>query len=77
MRWIRLLRLRPKPTPPRPDTATPGQRAADKALTRARKARRDVESRRPDVTEVASRLAQERERNHFADMFRAALEGDR
>lgn len=75
MRWMRLLRRRPKPEPERPET--PGQRDADKALTRARRARREVESHRPAVTEITSRLAHQRESNHFAEMFRAALEGDR
>lgn len=74
MRWIsRLLRRRPKPTPPRPES--PGQQAADKALSRAQKARREVESHRPAVSEIASRLARERQRNHFAEMFRQAFEG--
>lgn len=76
MRWIsRLLRRRPKPTPPRPENATPGQRDADKALSRAQKARREVESHRSAVAEVAARLARERQRNHFAELFRSALEG--
>jgi len=74
MRWIRrLLRRRPEPTPQRPDT--PGQKAAEKALTRAQMARRDVEAQRPAVSQVASRLARERQRNHFAELFRASLEG--
>lgn len=76
MRWIsRLLRRRPKPTPPRPENATPGQQAANKALFRAQKARREAESHGPAVTEVARRLARERQQNHFAELFRAALEG--
>jgi len=70
-----LLRRRPKPAPERPET--PGQRDADRALTRAEKARREVLGRRPAVSEVAGRLARERQINHFAEMFRAALEGDR
>jgi hypothetical protein len=75
MRWIsRLLRRRPEPAPRQ---ETPGQREAEKALSRARAARREVESKRPAVDKVASRLARERERNHFADMVRAALEGGR
>lgn len=76
MRWIsRLLRRRPKPTPPRPQNTTPGQQAADRALSRAHKARREAESRGPAVTEVATRLARERQKNHFAELFRTALEG--
>ncbi len=74
MPWIsRLLRRRPEPAPQRPDT--PGQREADSALCRAQQARREVEAHRQAVTRLAARLARERERNHFAEMFRAALEG--
>lgn len=77
MPWIRrLLRRRPKPTPPRP-TTTHGQRDADSALSRARRARREIEANRPAVTEIAARLARERQRNHFAEMIRQALEGGR
>jgi hypothetical protein len=76
MRWIsRLLHRRPKPTPQRSDT--PGQREAESALTRAQEARREVEAHRPAVNRIAARLARERERNHFAEMFRSALEGGR
>jgi hypothetical protein len=76
MRWIsRLLRRRPKPAPTRPET--PGQKEADSALSRAVEARREVQAHGPDVSRVASRLARERERNHFAEMFRSALEGGR
>lgn len=80
MRWIsRLLRRRPKPTPQDSETPrqTAGQKAAESALTRAQRARREVEAHRPAVAEVAARLARERQRNHFAEMFRAALEGGR
>lgn len=77
MRWIRrLLRRRPKPAP-RQEMETPGLREAEKALTRAHEARQEGEDRRAAVAKVASRLARERERNHFAEMFRAALEGGR
>lgn len=76
MRWIsRLLRGRPKPAPSRSET--PGQREAESALSRAQEARREVEAHGPAVTRIAARLARERERNHFAEMFRTALEGDR
>ncbi len=76
MRWIsRLLHRRPKPTPQRSDT--PGQREAESALARAQEARREVEAHRPTVNRIAARLARERERNHFAEMFRSALEGGR
>ena len=73
MRWIsRLLRRRPKPTPRQ---ETPGQREAENALSRARAARQEAERQRPAVNKVASRLARERQRNHFAEIVRAALEG--
>lgn len=75
MRWIsRLLRRRPEPAPRQ---ETPGQREADSALSRAHAARQEAEDRRPAVAKVASRLARERERNHFAELFRSALEGGR
>lgn len=80
MRWIaRLLRRRPKPTPHGSDTTGPtaGMREAESALTRAQEARREVEGHRLAVERVAARLARERERNHFAEMFRSALEGGR
>jgi hypothetical protein len=76
MRWIRrLLRRRPEPAPQRTDT--PGQREAESALSRAVEARREVEAHRTTVDRLAARLARERETNHFADLFRAAFEGDR
>lgn len=74
MRWIsRLLRRRPEPAPSRSET--PGQREAKTALSRARQARREVEAHRPAVDHFAARLARERQRNHFAELFRSALEG--
>jgi hypothetical protein len=79
MRWIsRLLRRRPN-TPDSSDKPgkTPGQREAERALSRAEEARREVEAHRPAVSRLAQRLAREREQNHFAEMFRAALEGGR
>ncbi|WP_420709562.1 DUF7620 family protein [Streptomyces sp. FxanaA7] len=76
MRWIRrLLRRRPEPAPSRSET--PGQREARSALSRAREARQEVEAHRPAVAHFAARLARERERNHFAELFRSALEGGR
>lgn len=76
MRWIsRLLRRRPKPTPPRPDTTTPGQRAADKALSRSRDAREEIQGQWPEVNRRASGIRRQRERNNFAALFRDALEG--
>jgi hypothetical protein len=77
MRWIsRLLRRRPEPAPDRPDTSqTPGQREAESALSRARRARRERRLLPPAVAEVAARLARERQRNHFAETFKSALEG--
>lgn len=80
MRWIsRLLRRRPKPTrtsPARP-RKTEGQKEAESALNRSRDARQEIESYWPEVTQRSSRLARERQRNHFAEMFRSALEGGR
>lgn len=74
MRWIdRLLRRRPEPAP-QPDK-TGEQREAESALSRALEARREIEAYRPAVARLAARLARERERNHFAEMIRAALEG--
>lgn len=80
MRWIsRLLRRRPEPAPHSSEAPgkTPGQKEAESALSRAQKARREVEAYRPAVNRVAERLARERQRNHFAETFRAALEGGR
>lgn len=79
MRWIsRLLRRRPEPAPsPDESGKTPGQREAESALSRAREARRMVEAHGPTVARIAARLARERERNHFAELFRSALEGGR
>ena len=76
MRWIsRLLRRRPEPAPKRPDS--PGQKAAQSALSRAKTARKEIQANWPDVTEHAGRLRAERRQNHFAEMFRSALEGGR
>jgi hypothetical protein len=74
MRWIsRLLRRRPEPAPTHSETV--GHREAQSALSRARQARREVEATRQAVTHLAARLARERQQNHFAEMFRNALEG--
>lgn len=54
---------------------TPGQAAADRALHRAHIDRREAEDRGPEVTETADRLRSIREANHFADLFRASIEG--
>jgi hypothetical protein len=77
MRWRRLLRRRPEPTPHHSETACPtkGQKEAEMALKRAREARREIEAGRPVVQRIAAHLAREREANHFAELFRAALEG--
>ncbi|MGP3737896.1 DUF7620 family protein (plasmid) [Streptomyces sp. GDS52] len=76
MRWTRrLLRRRPEPAPQHSET--PGHREAKSALSRARQARREVEAHRQAVTHLAERLARERQRNHFAELFRSALEGGR
>jgi hypothetical protein len=80
MPWIiRLLRRRPEPTPTHSDKPgkTPGQREAESALSRAEEDRREVQAQGPVVSRLAERLARERERNHFAEMFRTALEGGR
>jgi hypothetical protein len=74
MRWTRrLLRRRPEPAPSRPETA--GHREAASALSRAQQARREVEAHRHAVAHLAARLARERQKNHFAELFRSALEG--
>jgi hypothetical protein len=76
MRWTRrLLRRRPEPAPSHSETA--GHREAASALSRAQQARREVEAHRQAVAHIAARLARERQRNHFAEMFRSALEGGR
>lgn len=76
MRWIsRLLRRRPESAPARSET--PGHREAKTALSRAQQARREVEAHRQAVAHIAARLARERQQNHFAEMFRSALEGGR
>jgi len=76
MRWIsRLLRRRPDPAPSSPET--PGHREAEHALSRARQAKREIQSYWPEVKHRAARFKSEREQNHFADLFRAAMEGDR
>jgi hypothetical protein len=79
MRWSsRLLRRRPEPTPCSEDLEkTAGQQEAEKALSRAKRARREVEAHRLAVAHVTARLARERQKNHFAELFRAALEGGR
>ena len=75
MIWIDFLLRR------RPDSGereeTPGQQAASSALHRAQHARRKAEEQRGAVSEAAQRLRQVREQNHFAEMIRIALEGDR
>jgi len=77
MRWMRLLRRRPKPTPTHSDkpARTPGQREAESALSRAQEARQEIESWRPAVKRVTGRLARQQQMNHFAELFRSALEG--
>lgn len=67
--WItRLLRRRR-------GEVTPGQQAAEDALARAVQARQEAEERQPEVRRIARRLRAERERNHFAETFRQALQG--
>lgn len=69
---IRWTKLRCRKRRGRP---TPGQRAAQHAVERAKAARVEAEGRRPEVDEATSKLRRIRERNHFAEMFRAAIEG--
>ena len=80
MRWIsRLLRRRPEPAPQRPEpvSKTNGQREAEHALSRAREARKTVAAYWPIVTRVVANLADQREQNHFAELFRQGFEGGR
>jgi len=44
-------------------------------VERAKAARIEAEERRPEVDEATSKLRELRRRNHFAEMFRAAIEG--
>jgi hypothetical protein len=75
MKWIlRWLRKRHLPLH-RPET--PGQRAATHALERTRHARVQLEDSQEAATEVSASLQRRLEKNHFAEMFRIALEGDR
>jgi hypothetical protein len=69
IRWIKLRCLKRRGRP------TPGQRAAQHAVERAKAARIEAEARRPEVDEATSKLRDLRERNHFAEMFQAAIEG--
>lgn len=77
LRWWRM-RRRPSSSvslvrrTPRP---TPGQRDAAQALRRAERAREEARRRRPEVTECVSELRQARTTNHFAERFRATMEG--
>ena len=68
-RWTRLLCIRRRGRP------TPGQKAARRAVERAQAARLEAEERRPEVDEATSKLREIRERNHFAELFRDAIEG--
>jgi hypothetical protein len=65
--WIKRLVRRGK--------ETPGQRAAEGALERAKCARQEAEERQPYVDAAVSRLRTARAENHFAERIRAALEG--
>ena len=69
IRWTRLLCVRRRGRP------TPGQRAAQHAVERAQAARIEAEERRPEVDQATSKLRELRQRNHFAEMFREAIEG--
>ncbi|WP_456243559.1 DUF7620 family protein [Streptomyces pseudovenezuelae] len=82
MRWIRrLLHRRPKPTPQHSDMPsrtpgpTPGQQAAESALSRSQQARKEIKANWPEVTHRSRRFKSERKKNHFAELFRSALEG--
>lgn len=54
-----------------------GQADADAALSRAVEARDAAKRRRPEIDAVVGRLRALRRRNHFAEMIKAALEGER
>ena len=75
MNWIDFLLRRRSDSGEREET--PGQQAASSALHRAQNARQQAEEQRHTVSEAARRLRQIREQNHFAEMIRIALEGDR
>jgi hypothetical protein len=66
--WIRRLR-RPRPESTEP-TATPGQRAADAALSRAEAARARVRAQREQVQADAGWWRRRREENHLAELVR-------
>lgn len=66
IRWTGLLCRKRK--------ASQGQKDADRAVKRAQEARREATARRAEVTEATQKLRAIRERNHFAEMFRAAIE---
>ncbi|WP_443732112.1 DUF7620 family protein [Streptantibioticus silvisoli] len=74
LRWIGRLFLRRKP---RPQEATPGLREAEAALERAQAAQSVEDERTVEVAAAMHRLRELRERNHFAEMFRAAMGGER
>ena len=54
---------------------SPGRLAAEEALADARRARRDIEARRPAVLAVVATLRRAREENHFAERIEAAFRG--
>lgn len=54
---------------------SPGRQEAQEALAEARRARQDVEARRPAVMAVAAALRRTREENHFAERIEAAFRG--
>lgn len=69
IRWTKLRCLKRRGRP------TPGQRAAQHAVERAKAARIEAEERRPEVDEATSKLRELRDRNHFAEMFQNAIKG--
>jgi hypothetical protein len=58
-------------------TKTPGQEEATRALRHARHARRRSQRLQPEIQQIAESLRETRIVNHFAERFRAALEGRR
>ena len=54
---------------------SPGLRAASQALQQTRRERLQVERLGPQVAEAAASLRECRDRNHFAEAIRAALQG--
>lgn len=60
-----------------PDENTVGRREAQKALDQSKKAARSDESLIRRSTETFDLIRAHRETNHFADKFRAIIQGSR